>query len=152
MFRRRRGERGSTAVEFALVSIPLFAIVFGIIEYSLYFWSMQGGADAARQAARLSAVGKPADCATFTSKVKGYLHGVASNPNAASTSITRTYTDDSGAVVTGSSIAVGNTVTVTVVFNGYDFHFPFVPFINDGRVSTTAKARVDYVPSTPSAC
>ena len=38
---------------FALIALPLVVLVFGIIKYVVYFWSVQGGSDAARQAARL---------------------------------------------------------------------------------------------------
>jgi Flp pilus assembly protein TadG len=148
VFRSRHDERGVAAVEFALIMVPLLVIVFGIIEYSFYFWSMQGGADAARQAARLSAVGKPADCPTFRSDVRGFLGGVSSSPSTAQ--ITRAYNHDSANGV--GPVSVGDTVTVSVTFDGYDLNLPFVPFINDARVVSTAKARVDYVPSTPSAC
>jgi hypothetical protein len=52
--RRRRGERGASAVEFALVSPLLFTLLFGAIDYGLYFADaltvQQGVADAARNA------------------------------------------------------------------------------------------------------
>ena len=54
-----REDDGSSAVEFALVMTPLLMIIFGIMQYGFYFWAMQGGADAGRQAARLAAVGNP---------------------------------------------------------------------------------------------
>ena len=44
---RSRSEDGASAVEFALVMVPLLTLVFGILQYGLYFWSMQGGADTA---------------------------------------------------------------------------------------------------------
>jgi len=50
----RRGDRGAAAVEFALVSVPLFTILFGAIDYGLYFADAQtvqsSTADAARGA------------------------------------------------------------------------------------------------------
>jgi Flp pilus assembly protein TadG len=52
--RRRRGERGASAVEFALVSPLLFTLLFGAIDYGLYFADaltvQQSVADAARDA------------------------------------------------------------------------------------------------------
>src|SRR5437868_13503743 len=51
---RRRGDRGASAVEFALVSPLLFTLLFGIIDYGLYFADalsvQQGVSDAAREA------------------------------------------------------------------------------------------------------
>jgi hypothetical protein len=50
----RRSERGASAVEFAILSLPLFTILFGIIDYGLYFADVvkvqQGLGDAARAA------------------------------------------------------------------------------------------------------
>jgi hypothetical protein len=34
---------------------------------------------------------------------------------------------------------------VTVAFDSIDLHIPFLPFIKDGRVSSTAKARVEFL-------
>lgn len=39
--RFRRDEDGATAVEFALISIPFFALLFAILETALVFWSTQ---------------------------------------------------------------------------------------------------------------
>lgn len=51
--RFRRDQRGTTAVEFALVSLPFFALLFAILETALAFWSQQvletAVADASRQ-------------------------------------------------------------------------------------------------------
>jgi Flp pilus assembly protein TadG len=49
-----RGDRGAAAVEFALLAVPLFTLLFGAIEYGLYFADVQmierATADAARDA------------------------------------------------------------------------------------------------------
>src|SRR5947209_4370072 len=51
---RRQGDRGASAVEFALVSPLLFTLLFGVIDYGLYFADVlsvqQGVSDAAREA------------------------------------------------------------------------------------------------------
>src|SRR3954471_24877522 len=51
---RRRRDRGAAAVEFALVSPLLFALLFGVIDYGLYMADVlsvqQGVGDAAREA------------------------------------------------------------------------------------------------------
>lgn len=36
--RGRRGERGASLVEFALVAVPFFLLVFGILELGFIFW------------------------------------------------------------------------------------------------------------------
>jgi Flp pilus assembly protein TadG len=49
-------EEGSSLVEFAIVSPILFAMIFGIIEFSLAFYSFNFTAHAAKEAARYAAV------------------------------------------------------------------------------------------------
>ena len=142
--RVRRDEGGAAAVEFALLAPMVLLLVFGIIQYGLYFWADQGGSDGARDAARLSAVGKPIDCATFRSNVQDKIDKMGTN-----FSINRTYNNTDGV----AGITPGDTVTVTVEFDSIDLHIPLLPFIHDGRVSTTAKARVEFVnDGTPSNC
>ena len=48
----RRGDRGAAAVEFALLSIPLFTILFGVIDYGLYFADVQTVQSSTTDAAR----------------------------------------------------------------------------------------------------
>lgn len=143
---RRRGERGASAVEFALVMPILLVLVFGLIQYGLYFWAVQGGADAARHGARISAVGDPADCADFQTEVADQVTSFSDG----SPTITRTYVKAEGNAA--ADVEIGDRVEITVTFNSIDLNFPFVPFIDDGKVSETVEARVDYVPSQPEGC
>ncbi|MCW2866382.1 MAG: hypothetical protein JWR20_570 [Marmoricola sp.] len=138
----RRDEGGSAAVEFALVIAPLLTIVFGLMQYAVYFYSMQGGADAARQAARLASIGTPTSCSAFTTSVAGSL-SVAGAKNVV---VTRSYTKAGGNTGTGAQI--GDQVTVQVTFDSMNFSLPFVPVPNGGQVESSATTRVDYVPDT----
>jgi Flp pilus assembly protein TadG len=57
--RRRRSQRpdaGASAVEFALLALPLFAILFGIIDYGIWFSDSISLRQAVRDAARQGAV------------------------------------------------------------------------------------------------
>lgn len=146
----RRRDDGAVAVEFALIAPLLLLLVFGLIQYGFYFWSMQGGTSAAREAARRAAVGEPISCEAFQDYVRDRI-GVTGDTDTAE--ITRTYTDEvSGEEVEPEDVEVGNVVTVSVTFNSYDMNIPFVPFIDDGVVSQTADSRVEYVPDEPEAC
>ena len=49
-------QRGAAAVEFALVVPLLFLILFGTIQYGLYFFDAQGTRNGVREAARLGVV------------------------------------------------------------------------------------------------
>ncbi|MBI4940542.1 MAG: pilus assembly protein [Actinobacteria bacterium] len=64
-----RRDRGAAAVEFALVALPLFALLFGIIQYGFLFFQVQGAASAARDAAGWAAVGID-NCGSWEAKAK----------------------------------------------------------------------------------
>ena len=141
--RTRRDERGAAAVEFALVLPFMLLIVFGSIQYGIYFWADQGGSDAARKAARLGAVGDYPTCAAFVASVKS---DIAKLGDEAGASVKRSYETDAGVKRTaadGSDVLIGDYVVVKVTFNSFDFNFPFLPFINNGQVHSEAKARVE---------
>ena len=55
--RGRRPDEGAAAVEFALVSLILFALIFGIIAFGFALYNQQGAVQAAREAARKASVG-----------------------------------------------------------------------------------------------
>jgi Flp pilus assembly protein TadG len=139
--RDRRSADGAVAVEFALVMMPLIALVFGLIQYGLYFWAMQGGSDIARSAARVAAVDdvNTYTCDAFRADVRDQINGLTGSASTAT--ITRTYTDTTAP----TGVSVGDKVTVSVQFTSVDLHFPFVPFIHNGVVTSTGTARVDYV-------
>jgi Flp pilus assembly protein TadG len=141
--RRRRDDRGAVAVEFALVLPFMLLIVFGSIQYGFYFWADQGASDAARKAARLAAVGEYPDCDAFKASIRSDIASLGDEANA---TIKRSYKSDAGTTRTaadGSDVLIGDYATVTVSFTTYDFNFPFLPFVNDGLVNSTAKARVE---------
>ncbi len=63
MLRRRRAhflrcERGATLLEFAIVALPLFLLIFGIIEIGLIFWAGYELENATAAAARLIRTGQ----------------------------------------------------------------------------------------------
>lgn len=75
----RRGRRsGATAVEFAVIAIILFMVIFGILEYGRYVMVLQIFNNAAREGARYAVVNttNPAvTTATVQTYVDGYLGG-----------------------------------------------------------------------------
>src|SRR4051794_13686771 len=110
----RRGERreqGAAAVEFALVMVPLLVLLFGAIQYGLYFWAMQGGSDIARSAARSAAVGDTTTktCTAFRSDIRDQIKGVSGDTSSAT--ITRSYADTDPE---GEGLTEGDTVRVSV--------------------------------------
>ncbi len=134
---RRCDERGSTAVEFALIAVLFFTLVFGMIQYSLYFWSTQAAANAAREGARRGSVGQT--CADLTANTLSYIKLRDNTPT-----ITRRYYAATDTTFSTPITATnGANVRIRITYNSIDLHFPFVPFINDGAVSETAVARVE---------
>jgi Flp pilus assembly protein TadG len=61
---RRRGQRGAAAVEFALVSLVLFPILLGMIDYGLWFNDSISARQGVREAARRAVVKCAPTCGT----------------------------------------------------------------------------------------
>ncbi len=81
MFGQRERDRGAAAVEFALVLPILLVLVFGIIDFGRAYMAQISLTQAAREGARLSALGRPSG--EVTSRVQDAaqpLTGVAVSP------------------------------------------------------------------------
>lgn len=151
---RRTRESGAVAVEFALTVVVFLSLVFGMIQYAMYFWSTQSAADAAREGARRASVGET--CTTLTARTKTAVKLRQSTPVL---SVTRKYYDPTVTnFTTGTpgSAGAGKTVVIVVTYHSTDLNFPFIPFINGGAVKETAIARVEnynaLVPANWAAC
>jgi Flp pilus assembly protein TadG len=75
---RRPEQRGAAAVELAIVLPILILLVFGIIEWSIYFNRLQGLQAAAREGARVAALPQSTD-ADIRARVVDSLDGVLSS-------------------------------------------------------------------------
>jgi len=144
---RRNADGGAAAVEFALISVLLFTVLFGILQYAIYFWALQSGSHAAREAARQAAVGA-LTCGQFKAAVLDNAQG----ENPATVQAKRTFYTDATMTTLASPAVVGGVVKVVVSFESIDLNFPFVPFIDDGLVSEQAVARVENVTGNSGAC
>lgn len=140
---RSRAEDGAAAVEFALIVGPLLLIVFGLIQYGFFFYAAQTGSSAANSALRQLAVGNCQDSTKLATYINNRIQG-SSNGNA---TITTTYYDQSGNVVTNAPVAqnvpIGGTVKLTISFKPIDLKLPFVPFVSSNPVERTVQARVE---------
>ncbi len=131
-------DEGAAAVEFALVLTLFLTLVFGIIQYSFYFFQMQATTSAAREGARIAAVGV-SDCTTFTNQVQAKVTSVPPG----SVGVTLAYP---GGATYQSEAVVTVTVPATI------FGFPFVP-IPSGNIVQVAKTQVEYtVPGQVASC
>jgi Flp pilus assembly protein TadG len=150
--RRARSDSGASAVEFALITLPLLYLLFGVIQYGLYFYGMQTGTSAVGEAVRRLTVG---NCQTST-ELKQFLAdrlGAASNETVASLSPQVTYmTADSPPAATSAPGTVGGSVTLKLTFHTINLHFPLVPVPDDGLVTREVFGRVEDTTSLSGGC
>jgi Flp pilus assembly protein TadG len=131
--RGRRGDDGAAAVEFALVSVLLLTLLFGILQYGYYFYQLSSANAASREGARLAATGV-SDCAKFRQAVISRTSGITLKASDITTSVT---------TAPAASPDDGDVVNVTIVFSPTKFGFPFVPFIDGTTQSEVGKARIE---------
>lgn len=143
-----RDQSGAAAVEFALILVPFLLIVFGMIQYGMYFYSAQAGSHATNTAIRELSVGK---CTHGTELQTFIEERLAGSYKQGSATVTTTYLNSDGSVPPppqADNVTVGGKVTLTVTFRSINMRFPFLPFLNDAQVTRTVDARVEWQ-STP---
>lgn len=116
--RRRRGlNSGETAVEFALVGVVLFTLLFGIIGAALLMWTQNALQEAASRTARCVAIGST-ECATPASYAAGLVSGFtfAGLGNAATVAVSTGATCSSDGTSTGTITASYQIVKITSAF------------------------------------
>ncbi len=126
-------DRGAAAVEFALVSLPLFLLIFGIIQYGFVFYEALGAAATAQDGAEWAAEGIE-DCDTWHDAVlaRAAGFGVTSDLSPAV---------DADFDLPGSA---DSTVTVRFTFTPQQL-VPLIPV--PGTITRTATADVQNIPS-----
>ena len=140
--RRARNDQGAAAVEFALVVIPVFAVLFGLIQYGMYFYSAQTGSNTVNAAARQLSVGNCRATADLQAYVDNQLGAAATG----TATVTRAYTNPDGtppASPAPANVQIGGTVKLTLTFNTINMHFPFVPFLSNAQITRQVEARVE---------
>ena len=126
-------------VEFALVVPILLGLMFGILQYGYQLWALETASATAREAARRLAVGTDWACTKAEAKLRLAQPAVATVPDP-------TYRYASGA----STATVGDTVIVTVTFQSLDMGL--LPLPAGGVVTQTARAKIEWTPSTSQSC
>lgn len=136
--RGKRGQRGSVAVEFALI-MPIFCVlIFGVIQYGWYFYAMQSGTSAVGDTLRRLSVGACQTQSVRDTYLKNDL-GAALSGSIASDAVS--YKDTGG--TTSATPVQGGSVTLTVTFPTLNLHFPFIPLPGGGSVTRAQTARVE---------
>lgn len=137
--RVRRDDGGAAAVEFALVLVLFLTLVFGIIQYGMYFFQLQAASAGTREGARLAALGVN-NCTTLANSVQSAASGVK---------ISRVQIQFAPA---GTSTP-GQGAKAVVSFQPASFGFPFLPFISTSPPPTqTGVSRVESVGTVTSDC
>jgi Flp pilus assembly protein TadG len=125
-FRRRRDEGGAAAVEFALVMIPFFVLIAGLIQYGWYFYVASNTSGALSTTARKMEVG---DC-----WASGVALTYAKNQSPQITGLTKSPSQDTAPVP-------GTTFTVTVSADAKILGF--LPMPSDAVVTRTVTAQME---------
>ena len=118
-----RREEGAAAVEFALIVGLLAILVFGLLEYGLAFWQVQNLRAAAREGARVAAVGGD-DAA-----VGGAMQASSAGSVTGTTTFTRNRTCDQTPATTGQpvTITINNASLSASVREAFTISIPFMP-------------------------
>jgi Flp pilus assembly protein TadG len=149
---RRKGERAAVVVEFALV-MPIFLIlVFGVIQYGLYFFAMQSGANAVGEVVRRMSVGDCQSSSSAQALMYNRLGSATSASSASGVTVTPSYTKADGTTSASSPGEIGGTVKLTATFPTVNLHFPFVPIPNSGNVTRSATARIEDITAITGGC
>jgi Flp pilus assembly protein TadG len=125
----KKNESGAAAVEFALISVILFTIVFGIIEFGQFYSQYQVFQSAAREGARVAAVrtagGTPATVTEVRSAITAAANPYSSQIPGAGGSLP-TIATACPAVFSGTGPRPAATVQWQQAF---DISLPLVPAI-----------------------
>jgi hypothetical protein len=140
---RRRPESGAAAVEFALVTPILFTVLFGTLQYGLYFYDTLGTRQGVRQAARLGVVEQFGSTGCNTGNSANKLRCVTKQQIDA-------LTGDPQVKVMAPSAggwAKGNRLVVCAAFQS-DGAVGLLPMPNSGFIKTKTEMSIEKTAST----
>ena len=136
-WRGGRSERGAVAVETAMLFLIVFTVMFGVIQYGIYFWGRSTAAASARESARQMAVGTQWACSQTEAIDKA-------KQAASSVGVTMRYVNAT------NTAKVGDLVEVTVT--GDTLAPTLLPLPTKGKITEVATARVENIPNSPLGC
>lgn len=145
--RRRTDESGAAAVEFALVLIPFLVLVFGLIQYGIYFFGVQAGSHAANSAVRQLSVGNCQSAGALQTYLNNQLNDGNGDAQLSPSPLGVTYRTPANVTVSTPlpATAVGGTVTLRFKFTTPNLKFPLLPYISDSSVTREVQARIEDV-------
>lgn len=122
-------EKGASAVEFALILIPLIILIFAIFEFGILFNNYIALTHAAREGARLAAVGE--DELVIKEKIIDRAPSVE--------------IEDEDINIEGMEGEIGDPVTVTVRGKVINFKIPFISQ-KSFSLASSATLRIEWKP------
>ena len=138
MSRRGRDERGAAAVEFALVTPLLLLILFGIIDYGIWFADSISARQAVRDAARQGSLEQFGSCGGATDLENLACTVKAQMDQISGTTVVRVAVAPSPSANADDAWQQGHTLRICAMTQHQSL-LPLVPFPNNG-ISVT---RVD---------
>ena len=96
----RRSQQGTTTVEFAVIGLLLFTVIFALIDLSRLFWNMAALDEATRRGARVAAV-----CPVNDPYVEQTALFAGLIPTLGTQHISLQYLDEDGVAVTDPAVA-----------------------------------------------
>jgi Flp pilus assembly protein TadG len=142
--RRRRGERGASAVEFALVCPILIVLLLGIIDLGALFAQQLSMGNAARQAGRFGVV-EGRTCQDIVDEATSTVPtiGLESTDVAVTVQPTGKPACTGGPTIPCSGVAVNGSVTVTLTTTS-DVLVPFPPFPESVDLQSVGEFRCEF--------
>ncbi len=126
-------DTGAAAVEFAIISVFLLVLLFGVLQYGLFFFQLATTEDALRSAARRVEIGAVTDCAIWEAAA---LDEVALGSATAEASW-------EPVDPTASAILRGDQVTVSIRWRPIRIGAGLIPFPSDPERTSSTQITVD---------
>ncbi len=150
---RRSKESGNAMLEFGLVFVPLFAIIFAIADYSMAIFMratlQQSVREGVRYAVTYQTMSSMCQDASIKQVVKNASSGFLTSANDAIIFVKYHAPNDLTTVVTGSgSNAAGNIVEVSVEGYTYRWMAPIARSNTPLSITVTAADRTESLPGT----
>lgn len=132
----RHGERGSSMVEFAIVSVALMLMLLGIVEFGRAMYTYHAVANAARIGSRWAMVRGSLSCSGATGRalatcpadqaeIQSYVISAVPTVDASSLSVTPSWPGGNPGCPTAQFKSPGCVVQVTVT-DRFNFALPFI--------------------------
>ncbi len=142
-FARGRGDRGAALVEFALLALPLFTIIFGALEFSYAYYQNLDVRHGAREGSRLIAVNYNPSAQTDTAQTDTIAAEICRRMDR-STANTLVWIENADpANQPGSKLKTGAAVKITIQTPDQQVTGFFGPILNNVNLRSSVETRLE---------